>query len=148
MERLAASEKEFSSKLRMKKIEFKLKRKSSRWRCKYSKTRVHSTWSTKKGLEVKGSDSDDDGAGPSIRSWRTMPFSWRRQEAKRCRPGWTDQISLIGYTPSTILELRRTTYTLGSRLIASGCTSQDHQAESNTVLFTVNTKPAVAVNCP
>ena len=40
-EKLAALEKDFAAKMRLKKIEFELKKKSLKWRCNFLKKKVH-----------------------------------------------------------------------------------------------------------
>ena len=79
-EKLAALEKDFASKMRLKKIEFKLKRKELEMDLQlFDEEGALKLEYEKEALDARASDSDDS-AAPSIRS--RSPFSWKTPKNK------------------------------------------------------------------
>ena len=86
-EKLAALEKDFASKMRLKKIEFELKRKELEMEMQlFEEEGALKLEYEKEALDARASDSDDS-AAPSIRS--RSPFSWKTPKNKDIS-GWLD----------------------------------------------------------
>ena len=86
-EKLAALEKDFASKMRLKKIEFELKRKELEMEMQlFEEEGAHKLEYEKEALDARAPDSDD-GAAPSIR--RRSPFNWKTPKNKDVS-GWLD----------------------------------------------------------
>ena len=86
-EKLAALEKDFASKMRLKKIEFELKRKELEMEMQlFEEEGALKLEYEKEALDARASDSDDS-AAPSIRS--RSPFNWKTPKNKDVS-GWLD----------------------------------------------------------
>ena len=86
-EKLAALEKDFASKLRLKKIEFELKRKEHEMEMQlFEEEGALKLEYEKEGLDARAPESDDS-ATPSIRS--RSPFNWKTPKDKDVS-GWLD----------------------------------------------------------
>ena len=103
-EKLAALEKDFAAKMRLKKIEFELKRKELEMEMQLFEEGALKLEYEKEALDARASDSDES-AAPSIRS--RSPFNWKTPKNKDFS-GWLDNSDKFSNLHDYSFELAKT----------------------------------------
>ena len=149
-EKLAALDKEFNTKVRLRKIEYDMKQKE----LEMELHRLEEEMNLKPKYEKEALDARDsgsgDGAAPSIRS--RSPFNWKSLMGKDIF-GWLDQAHKFASLKTVVLIIQRTVKkTIESVLIEKTYLNPDPQAASvsNSIVHRTSLSPmyrAVVVSC-